>query len=580
MSEKDPKRISDGFVTAEAGMDSGRASNLLARNQMAMLTNATVRGGFISPRPGIKKVALNFDVQNTLERFQDGRFQGAHFYDAFNGDPQILASIGGRIFKINIASDLSVADISIDLNSSIQQQAWMTQAEDYLVIQDGLSRALIYNGGSLRRAADLEVPSGTVMAYGWGRLWVALTNRRSFVGGDLVYSVTGQTKDLLGFTENALIANGGAFATPVTAGQINAMAFITNLDTSLGQGPLEVFTDNAIFSVNAPVDRSIWSLVTYPIQTVSLVDYGSASQDSTVQVNGDMWFRSSDGIRSFMVARRQFNTWGNTPQSTEMARVIERDDQELLQFSSSILFDNRLLTTCSPCYSDHGVFHRGLIALDFYLLAGISNKSNPAYDGLWAGFRILKILKGRIRKQERAFIFVLNPADEIELWEITRSEKFDNGKDRIIWSFETPSYGCVAIGALGSSVPQNTQLKKLWTGDIWVDQVWGDVDYTVQYRPDQHPCWVDWTAFQQCSLNESCAELDSTCKTVKTYRPQYRSKVKFPQPRDDCDPILSKPYRNAFEFQVRVQVTGAARINRLRIHAHELPEQIVPECPA
>ena len=111
---------------------------------------------------------------------------------------------------------------------------------------------------------------------------------------------------------------------PINAGTINALRPVAQVDTSTGQGPTQVFTTSGVFSLNAPTERSAWATVNFPLGTVSMVQAGSLSDRATVNVNGDIWFRALDGIRSFMVARRDFSSsWVNAPMSRELSRVID-----------------------------------------------------------------------------------------------------------------------------------------------------------------------------------------------------------------------------------------------------------------
>ena len=57
---KDPRRLTDGFTTLEAGVDSGLAPSLIKPTQVAAADNAQMRGGYIKPRPGVNKRVLQF----------------------------------------------------------------------------------------------------------------------------------------------------------------------------------------------------------------------------------------------------------------------------------------------------------------------------------------------------------------------------------------------------------------------------------------------------------------------------------------------------------------------------------------
>lgn len=573
MAERDPRRKSDGFVILDGGMDSGRAPNAIGKNQLAFLLNGTMRGGFPMCRPGYKKRLLSFPDQEGIEdatlkaRFEDGLFQGAGYFRAPNGTNQVVTQIGGRLFSIRL-DDFKVLEVTPpDLSSAVLLKAWMYQAEDWLIVQNAQDRPIIYNGAVARRASDDEVPCGTAGTYAMGRIWQSRPWGKAFTAGDLVYSSSGTPQHgyrdaVLKFTENELIAGGGSFGVPADAGLIRAIRPLANIDTSLGQGPVQVLCERCIFSVNAPFDRTVWANLNYPIQTVSALQHGAVS-DAVDSVNSDLWYRSDDGFRSFILSRREIREWANTPDSFEMDRVLKFDDPRLKEFSSSCLFDNRWLITVSPAIKfGHGIIHRGLVALDFSPVSLLGSSTQPHYDGLWTGLNILKILCA----DDRCFAFVLNASDKVELWEITKDERFDNGANRIVWGFETRRMDF-----------QNPfELKELQTGNSFHDRLAGTVDFDLDYRPDAGEDWLNWDNWQYCANYRDCEAEE--CKTFIPQREQYRPKKGFVQPQEGCDTNSTKSNRLGYEFQAKLTVTGFARIQRLALNALWQEESPVGEC--
>jgi len=309
MSLSEAKTQYDGFTTIARGVDSGRAPSLVGPDQVSFAINTTFRNGYPRSRPGITQIVLSGDD------FQLGKWQGAHSYQPDSGRGVIIASIGGQIIRFDPTNGdvVNLSTLSGLSNNPNLNQAWMTQAEIYLPIQNNSEIPLIFDGASIRRANPVafggtELPVGNVMEYNNGRLWVALEDKRSFVGGDLAYSITGTAADVLSFTENQFLNGGGSFALPSNAGFIRAMRSLAIQDSTLGQGPLEVLGDFGTATVSAPFDRTEWQNVDSPIQSVGLVSAGPRSQEATINVNGDLWFRANDGIRSFMVARRDHGT--------------------------------------------------------------------------------------------------------------------------------------------------------------------------------------------------------------------------------------------------------------------------------
>jgi hypothetical protein len=575
---KDPKRISDGFVSLEGGINSGKVPTVesplnpggVRRNQVWFAVNATMRGGSIMPRPGVFKRTLDFGGDATLQtRFEDARFQGGAIYDPDVGDNYLMLSIGGRIFRVNVTSGDTVEDLTnasgVAANASNLTQAWFVQGEQFEVIQDGQSPALIWDGTTLRRSGPTEIPIGTAMDYYMGRLWLA--NGRSYTAGGIVggsYGTPGAPyylrDSILKWTENTYIANGGAFIVPLKAGNITALKHSANLDSSLGEGQLLVFCRDAVFSTTVPPDRTTWAALTEPLQRVAQIGYGATSQDGTVLVNGDMFYRSPLGISSLFVSIRNFQQWGNTAISTNMNRILRRDDRSLLRYVSGVEFDNRLLHTVSPVSTEHGIYFRGLAALDFDLISSLDSKAPPAWEGMWTGLNILKILKASFGGMDRCFLVVLNAANKIELWELSMGDRWDNVDKPITWFFEGPAY----------DFRNAFQRKLLDGGAIWIDRLAGPVHFNLRYRPDQHPCYYDWLEWDECASTGACDDLDPPdgCYVPQDYREQYRASRKFPQPNDDFSSVTG-PARELYQCQPRLDVSGFARIRALRLDVLE-----------
>jgi len=573
-------QIYDGFVTLERGMDSGRTAASLPANQVSFAVNTTFRGGYPKTRPGFKKCPLKFpdsdgDLDETLvAAFSDGLFQGAEYYDGGLSPSSILTSIGGSIYKIAVESGFTVQDISPStLNSSTLPQAWFCQGEEFMLINDGQSKTIVYDGGTTTRLSkDDDLPVGTAMAYVNGRIWVTLPNRLAFMAGDIAYGSSGTPEKeyrdaILKQTENDYLNEGGYFGMPSNCGGIVALKATNNLDTSLGQGPLLILTPNLVASVQAPFDRTVWKDLNYPIQTVALLSYGAVSEGSVVNVNGDLFYRAEDGIRSFAMARRDFGQWGNTPISAEMNRVLEYDTRFLLEYSSATVFDNRLLVTASPyIVQGHGIAHRGLSVLDFDILSRMAGAQQPAWDGLWTGLNILKLVKGRFAGKERCFAFALNGAKQIELWEVTLSDPHDSGDvgdTPIEWYPETRAF----------DFQSPFDLKNLEFGELWLDELRGTVGIKAFYRPDEYAKWIAWHgAGWDETATDTFAAPNSTAPPEPP-RTQSRSKMRLPNPDSTVDEVEERPFKQFFRMQVMLRFTGHCRLKQVRLVARPEQEQ-------
>jgi hypothetical protein len=566
--------LRDGNTGFTRGADGNTPPNVLSREHVAKATNTTFRGGKgARPRPGWRRRELSF-ATGTETNFETGRFQHAAFYDG-NSRPSLMAHIGGRLFKTDVitwkVSDISVTD---DPNSSKQPMGWSCQAENYFIYQDNQSLPIIYDGASSRRAnrARSEIPVGNVMAYTMGRLVVALPDRTTFRVGDLVFGPSGTIgrgyrDSMLRFTENDYLNEGGefvarVFGAPSGYGNITAMKAVSQTDTSLGQGPLLVGTPDTVFTLNLPFDRNTWKDMASALQTVSPIK-GPLGQNSTVLVNGDAWYRADDGIRSFIMAQRDFATsWGNAPMSAEVDDTLAYDSPHLLEYGSGVHWNRWLIQTVSPATNNDGVvWHRGLAVIDFNPVGGIASKVNPQWDGIWTGLRILQVVKGRVAQRERCFVFALSDNDEIQLWEMVVEDKFDNVDDPIDWTLTVPSFPFGNID----------QLKKLQAGRVVFHNVLGDLSGTVKYRSDQNPCWQPWDSFAVCSKDKDCS---AECAGPRTYRAQPRAPIRLKTPPDVFDAIDNKNHRTGYEFQAKLELSGYGELQHLILFASDQPEQM------
>lgn len=566
MSENAPKRLTDGAISFEGGMDSGRVPNLIGKNQVAFSVNVSFRGGFASQRPGWEKRAFTDEQGNPIE----GAWQCARDYIDDDGKTWLVAMIGGRVFRWDPELEETIELTSECVyNPSNLLEGWMEQAENFLVIQDGQSVPLIFDGSVLRKSMPDEVKTGRMMRYVNGRIWYSLPSGFEFRATDLVYS-DGTRSAVLKETESQFLT-GGNFSVPSDGGPITAMAVPGNLDTSLGQGPLLVFTPKYVFSVQAPLDRDQWANLNYPIQAVSQNSNGALGARSTITVNGDVFYRASDGIRSFIIARRDFGSWGNTPISGEVDSVVSSDNSELLQYGSAVVFDNRMLMTTQPQYNVNGTTHKAIVVMDLELISNLREKLPPAWEGVWTGVDALQIVKTQSSMQERAFIFARDSeSDAVNIWEITKDSRYDKPDSStnvpVRWELQTRAFDF------------ETQFgqKRLDSGEIWIDQLTGTSYIDAKYRPDQYPGWVDWHGWSVAAKTDACGE--TGCLPLLLGSPQYRTKLRLPRPSDDCDAILKTQYRRLYSVQVRFRMCGFFRIKGMRFHAYDEPEQIAGQC--
>lgn len=412
-----------------------------------------------------------------------------------------------------------------------------------------------------------EIPAAGPMVYYQGRLWYAFF--RQYTAGDIVGGTSGtaayNSRDsILKVTENPLAIGGDGFAVPTEAGNIRAMQYVANMDKTMGEGTLFIFTREQVYANDVPVIREDWINSTSsspPFQRVVQRNNGSTSDRSIVAVNGDLFYQSLEpGIRSLFVTLRYQTQWGNTPISNNINRALAFNNRALMQFSSGVELDNRLYMAILPEQRPQGVVHRGIAVLDFDPITTLGDKTPPAWEGIYEGLDILQLFSGDFGGRQRVFAVVVSKEDSsIELWEITDDLRFDNVDTRVNWYVEFPAF----------TWGREFDMKKLDGGELWVDKLFGTVDFKVYYRVDANPCWQLWHAGQICTARSSCESIDNPiCYPEEVFRESGKIPIQFPvPPLAPCSAIDARPMNIGFQFQVKVEVSGWFRIRGLIVYS-------------
>lgn len=568
--------LTDGAMDFVGGVDSGKVPliaspsnpNGLPRDHLAWATNSTVRGGAISPRTGWKYLTTIADGQSL--------YQGGYLYEPINQDPYLWLTIGGQVLTQRCVAGAAPFDFTALTGLGViptVDQTYFCQAEDLLVIQDGVQNPLFWipATNTFRRSNGIiasgnpanEIPVATAMDYYGNRIWY-VQNYRTTSAGDIF----GGAHTILSVTENPLAAAGDGFAIPTSAGPIRALAHSAAIDTALGQGQLFVFTRKNIFALSVPLTRADWTSTTETLQKVIQKKYGTPAERSIVSVNGDLFYQTMEpGIRTLALAVRYFNQWANTPISRNLNRLIPFQDRALLRFGSGMLFDNRLYETCLPYNAGPvGVAHSALAVLDFDLVSSFENllrndvNAIPSWEGIHDGLSILQVFSGDFGGLDRAFAVVMSTVDgTIQLWEMTSGDRFENGDNRITWQFETPAFDW----------KDPFQFKELQGGQLWMDRWSGKVDILVEYRSDDDPCWHFWAQFNKCYARSSCEDLKNpVCYPITPYGEGNEKPLSLPHPNlKECASNSSRPAGLGYVFQLRITLQGAARVRGFLLYA-------------
>jgi hypothetical protein len=585
--------VFDGFTSIVA-QDADTHPSYLPESIVSESVNRTFRGGINRTRPSIRNIEIvagSGQSETIVNDIQNGSFQGAYPYrrTKYNSADGILISVSGTIYFLKIVNNQATAYKIIDGNDPGMMHTWFVQAEDRVYIQNGYQNAIVWDGDLTIPAYRLnpyqkKMPIGTVMEYAFGRVFVS-DRFNQIYASDIIYGGGfTDTKNTENFTEIGYWAEGGAFSTPAMMGNITGMKVMPQIGTNLrGQGELVILTGNGAFSMDVSIPRVQWN--TSNIQRISLLGRGCTSPYLGL-ANSELWFRSHDGWAFYSNSQSEFARYFSLRKlSREVNKWVTNDTPWLKQFASTMFFDNYLISTVSPqTYRAAGVeglnrYHRGMVVLD------LDQSSSPAPDaqlsfrwnGIWTGFRPTQLLTALIQGEKRGFGFSFDKDNKNRLYEFTTSQGDDygpNGTRQIESFFTTGRYDFNRSGATNKFLR-----KKITGGEMWMSEIKGSVDSYVDFRADSNPCWSELKVPTTFGCN-SCSPVVTECIPQRGGNRYKRYKFNTPDP-SECNDLAGIPSVEGSEFQIKVALTGAATVDRVRLMANIKNNEDSPvgDCP-
>ena len=586
--------VFDGFTSIIA-QDADTHPSYLPPSMVAESVNRTFRGGINRTRPSIRNIPIvagEGQEEIIVNDIQNGNFQGSYPYRAtnLNTNDGILLSVSGVIYFLKLVNNLAYAYKIIEGNDPGMMHTWFVQAEDRVYIQNGYQNAIAWDGDLSVPAYRLnpylkKMPIGTIMEYAFGRVFVA-DRINQIYASDIIYgNGFTDTKNTENFTEIGYWAEGGAFSTPSMMGDITGMKVMPQIGSNLrAQGALVVLTANGAFAMDVSIPRAQWALTN--MQTISLLGRGCVSP-YTALANSELWFRSHDGWAFYSNSQSEFARYFSLRKlSREVNKWVSNDTPWLKQFASTMFFDNYLISTVAPeTYRAAGVeglnrYHRGMVVLD------LDQSSSPSPDaqlsfrwnGIWTGFRPTQLLSGLISGQKRGFGFSFDNDNKNRLYEFTNATGSDfgqNGTKQIESFFTSGRYDFAQSGA------SNKFLRKRITGgEMWLSEINGEVTSTAEFRPDSYPCWSELKVPTTYGCNPCSPALKTPCNPRRGGDTYKRYKFNSPDP-SECNSISDIPVIEGSEFQLKINLTGAATVDRVRIMANikNLEDSPIGDCP-
>lgn len=402
-------RVTDAYVSFEGGQNEGPLPDNLVETQTHRNINVTLKDKAIGPRPGLVEQELFIDNRSRprsdgptyTELLEQGRLQAFIPRKTDNGSFFIVV-LSGVIYAIDL-SDGCVREIVVDgniprLNQYRPRVNWSFAGED-IVLFDWPNNPVVIEGLEARRTndANFEIPISYLGALVSNRLFVA-NNGRVFGASD---PISPDFPDApITFSESLapsapFLGQFFSLGSIDRSGDITAMGYFQQADTSTGFGSLFIATRETIFTAPVNQPRVGWGDGS-SFTEVFLYNAGIIGARAFVNVNSDLFFMSPDCLIYSLTSRRQDqDRWGDLPISYEVSEALKTNYKELLCYTFLQYNDNRLYAAIKPylvdaldlqgnCYSD--IVFNGLVTMEFNIASGLTSQSSPIWSSIWTSY--------------------------------------------------------------------------------------------------------------------------------------------------------------------------------------------------
>lgn len=469
----------DGDLSFPGGMRSDLDPLRINAGTYFSSINAINRGGAVTSRPGY---TWKFNLP-------DGRFQGAHFLRSYQGEESVFFAIEGDVYRspYPFVNYTKVADALLNPASDFvmfctTEQSVIRNADEslsviaprrLLLVQDGTSPALYWDGATMKRAPvytvggvvvdDISVPNGTSMVWSGDRLWVA--NGPSLFASDI--------NNPLLFEEATYLSNQSQSFRLFE--DITAMAEYTSNTGS----QLLVFTKSTVSAFQSSIrKRADWSTVNN-FQQVILTGIGCVAPRSVVSQLGSLWWMTRYGMTELNAALSVYRD--STLRYPDIAMAVSK--AFLARDLSTIAcgaHENFLLVS-TPSGSIDNV-HTWVMDKAETVRTDSSTSESPVWSSIWTGTAPAQWLTVDAGGATSMLQFSRLSDGRYSCWETFTDKRTDEGAP-ITWGFETRAYLFKQFGKgpAGLSYQDTIDPKRFKYAEFFLDRIEGDLDVMAHY---------------------------------------------------------------------------------------------------
>lgn len=368
------------------------------------------------------------DAAKDKETFEKGNVQKVMGYNGYSSRPTMkIYLIAGVLFKVLISGHTHYISRLYDGLRPDVMIGWMCQGFEWLVVQNGSDKAVIWDGINPAFQADpekAEMPIGGPMAFTHQCFAVVSQDGKDKIAvGDRWQQAN--SRKVVQFTDVSSWAGGGIFGLHADLGHIMALGIVPQIKlTPDGQGDLFIGGTNGAQTLNLQAARATWQ--DSQIQDIALKGSGIASYHGYLNVNSSMYFIGEKGLKEVLRTRTEF-TQGDTEniESGDVELYWRRSNPNLRSIIPLGHHDNRVFMGVLPTKeksTSWGMHHycEGWTTLDVSDRYRGGQRLPRAWNGLQCGVRPIEWVSDLVVNRVHRSYVVSHDADGINrTYEVT-----------------------------------------------------------------------------------------------------------------------------------------------------------------
>lgn len=466
----------------------------------------------------------------------------------------LVALVSGVVFALRISGGALYVERVFDGLDPTVERGWIEQAFEWLVVQNGKDRPVIWDGRGQAFQSDPEngeMPVGSMMKFIHHRIAVVSADNRDKVAVSDLWRNT-ETENVWKFNETPTWADAGVFGLHANFGPLMAIDSTQQIRrTPDGQGFLLLMGRNGFQTLNLLQRREDW--LNSQLQDTALEGEGLHSYRGVTKMKQSIWYLGEYGLREFRRAQGE-------AQRSDTDSDLSADVRPLFQASDSNLRHD------IPMWNHDGRVYVGLLprevrsefggrhyfcdtwsSLDVTTRFSAGRQLPDAWDGSQSGIRPSQAVSVDVAYSRRTYVWSYDEDGKNRVYEMVpyRDDSVDGRSKKVSWHVELGPFNADARSKAAASDKTPAAVR------VDYSEAQGEVSAKAKYRTKESSGLKDWGSLgEQGEPSSGVPGANTHCGTMGAT-----------EPKD----VACTPGDSVTEIYLRLECEGGFKIDEVKM---------------